>query len=233
MEDEAGSERTPAPKRSFANVAKVIIAGLALLSIGLLLGYFFTNHVVTISDKGGKTTTPTPNTTQEQPTDTSQQVGQSPTPTKSQTTKTVSGGLGGNATSFKQYTLKVPSGWTETRENDGSAIDIDRLTITKGSYSLIIYQAAFGGGGCVYGNEPDQPFAQKFSNYAEISGGQYRRSWDKSTGSTNSYTVCQKGSDGSYGSPTQHGAISVKSPEPADAATMAEIDAMIDSIKQQ
>lgn len=237
MEEEAGSEHTPAPKRSLANVLKTIIGIIALLSIALLVGYFFTNHVVTISEKKTEVSSPTPTTTQTKTTEaTPEQSAKSPIPTVSVSKKTVSSGLT-NSSAFKLYTIQVPTGWTESRENDPNA-GIDRLTLTKGEYSLIIYQASFGGGGCTYPGQPEQQFAQKFSDFVEIAagaGGQYRRSWNKTGNSEGkiAYSICQKGSDASYGQPTQFGGITAYSPTTAGKSTLSEIDAMIASITKQ
>lgn len=234
MEEEAKStEDVPEMKKSnVAPVIKIVISVLALLAVGALAGYFLANNKISVSSKNDKiSSTPTPTQAQTGLKSDSNTTTGTPTPTTSVSKKTVSAGLSGSS-AFKTYTVQVPSGWTDAHETDSSA-GIDKVTLTKGAYSLIIYQASFGGGGCIYGNEPDQAFAQKFSDYSDISGGQYRRSWNKSGGSTTGYTACQKNSDGSYGSPTQFGAISAKSPEPADAATMAEIDVMISSITKQ
>lgn len=144
------------------------------------------------------------------------------------TQKKVSGGLS-DSTVFKPYTISLPSGWVQAKEGDGIASD--KLIISHGMYSVSIYQAAFGGGGCRYSEQPPVEFSQNFSNYTEIiSTYTYRRGWNKALGNTNSYTVCQKGSDGSFGSISTFGAITAKSPEPADPAAMKEIDAIIASI---
>lgn len=154
-----------------------------------------------------------------------------PSPTKVATTKT-SGGLGGNATSFKQYSVDVPTGWTSSKDKTEIT---DKLTLAKGAYSISIYQAPMGGSMCSYKGDPPQEMSQSFSNFVSIAGTspEFRRSWN-TTGNpagTISYTVCQKGTD-SYGSFTSFGAISIKSPENPDEATMKEIDAMLVSLKQ-
>jgi hypothetical protein len=76
--------------------------------------------------------------------------------------------------------------------------------------------------------------AQKFTEYADINGAEHilRRSWNK-TGNpagTIAYTVCQRGQDNSYGSITSYGAVSAKSPDPADPKVMADVDFMVSSL---
>lgn len=236
MEDEKpmAEENMPEIKSSkIGSAIKIAIGLLALLVVGVLVGYFLANNKISVSSKNDKiSSTPAPTSAQSGGSSNSNPTTTTvPTPTTSASKKTVSSGLT-NSGAFKPYTVQVPTGWTDNRENDANA-GIDKLTLTKGTYSLVIYQAAFGGGGCTYPGDPPAQMAQNFTNMAEISGGQYRRSWNTGGGSTTSYTICQKASDGSYGSPTQFGAISAKSPEPGDAATMAEIDSMIASITKQ
>jgi hypothetical protein len=94
-----------------------------------------------------------------------------------------------------------------------------------------------GGNGCTYSGDSESPMAQKFSDFADINGAEYvlRRSWNK-TGNqagTIGYTVCQRGQDNSYGSVTSYGAISVKSPDPADSKIMSEVDFIISSITKK
>ncbi len=204
-----------------------------LLSVGLVAGYLLTNYMNTTTKKSEEKPTPTPTITSKNVEEENSEMEKTPTPTTSISKKKVSSGLT-NSNAFKPYTIDIPSGWSDSKESDANA-GIDKLTITKNGYTLTIYQAPFGGGGCLYGNEAEQPFTQKFSDYADISLGQYRRSWNKTgnQGGTIGYTVCQKSADNSYGSITQFGAISVKSPDPADSSVLSEIDSMIASITKQ
>lgn len=149
------------------------------------------------------------------------------------TKKTVKAGLTNGSTSFKPYSIEIPIGWTDTRDKTDIT---DKLTITKGKYSLAIYQAPIGGGGCTYKGDPPAQMAQSFSEFVGITGtsAQYKRSWNTSgnPAGTISHTVCQKGTDGSFGSPTSFGAISIKTPNVTDDKTLTEIDGMIASIAQ-
>lgn len=143
--------------------------------------------------------------------------------------KTVKAGPA-SGTSFKGYSVEIPAGWTDTHETTAVSA---KLTITKNDYTVTIYQAAIGGGGCVYKGDPPAQMAQQFTDFAAISGqaAQFRRSWNADGGAKITYTICQKNtSDSSYGSPTQFGAVSASAPNPSDAATLAELDGIIASL---
>ena len=139
-----------------------------------------------------------------------------------------------NSTAFKPYVIGVPDGWTDVRENTQAA-GIDKLTLSKNGYTLTIYQAAFGGGGCTYKGEPEQMMAQAFTDFVDIIGlsDEYRRSWNQTAAKTTSYSICYKGSDKSYGTISLYGAISAVSPNPSDSVMLAEIDSMIASLTKQ
>jgi hypothetical protein len=158
-----------------------------------------------------------------------------PSPTNaSQNVKTVKAGLA-STTAFKPYVIAIPQGWTDVRENTETA-GIDKLTISKNDYSLTVYQAALGGGGCTYKNDPTVPQSQAFSDFTQINGksAQFRRSWNQEAAAkTITYTVCQKVDDNSYGTLTMFGRIDVVSPLPADSTVLAEIDGMIASLETQ
>lgn len=217
------------PFSLFGKIAAVVILVAALITAGYFLGKNFSGNNDTPPPKqreGAPIETPTAAPTVSI---TTPEASTSAAPKDTQ--KKITGGLSGS-TAFKTYTVSLPSGWTQTKEGDGTVSD--KLTISQGTYSVSIYQAAFGGGGCTYPGQPPTEFSQSFSNYTEIvSTTTYRRSWNKPAGNTNSYTVCQKGPDGSFGSITTFGAISAKSPEPADPKIMKDIDVIIASITAQ
>lgn len=223
---QANQTPTQSPKKSgnfFAIFGKIM---LGVVIVGLLLfgGYY----LGTRNNKTPKISiTPTPAQTMEKTiSPTSQTTPISPTKAS---TKTIKGGLTNDSTSFKPYSVEIPTGWTDVRDTTDIT---DKLTISKNGYSLTIYQAPFGGGGCLYKGDPDTPMAQSYTDYVQIAGTntQYRRSWN----TVGQYTICQKHpSENSYGSPTTYGAISAKSPSPADSTIMAEIDGMIASLIAQ
>ncbi len=208
---------------AFSVLGKIFIF-LIIGSSLLLGGYYF-------GMKSSKTTqpmTPTPSTAASPSV-----MVPSPTMTTNQT-KTVKAGLsGGNF--FKPYTIDVPIGWTNTKETTVAA-GIDKLILTKNGYSLTIYQAAMGGGGCIYPGDKPAEMSQTFTAFADINGknGQFRRSWnEQGAAKTLAYTVCLKGTDNSYGVLTPFGAISIATPNPAEPSILAEIDSMIASLTKQ
>lgn len=215
----------------FSLFGKVILGAL-LLTLVLGAGYYI-GHTKDIPGSISSTPSPTKEkATKKENKKAANTALETPTPTQAEK-KTVSAGLWGKDTAFGPYTIQIPNGWSEKRETTQGIID--KLTISKDNYSLIIYQAAFGGGGCTYKGEPEQMMAQTFANYVDIAGknAQFRRSWNEEQNqSTISYTICQKGNDTSYGSPTGFGAISAQSPKPAGAATLSEIDSMIASLQK-
>ncbi len=140
----------------------------------------------------------------------------------------------GGAIIFSKYSLKLPEGWTSEREQGK---DIDKLTLTKLGYKLVIYEAAFGGSGCLYPDDAPSEMAQKFVSFVEIlnpNGFVFRRGQSDSL--PNTYTICQKNTaDSSFGSPTNFGAISLTTPGTPDknAVVFPETDAIIASLNKE
>lgn len=214
--------------RFFAIFGKVLL-GIILLTAVLGAGYY----IGTAKNKPEPTPVITPTKAITLVTTIpTKEASSTPSPTAMEEKKILSGGLS-SGTSFKKYTIQVPSGWTDKKE--GTPEVIDKLTLTKEDYSFIIYQAAMGGGGCIYKGDPPTQMAQSFGNYVEINGtaGVYRRSWNTDVNTHISYSVCQKGNENSFSSATIFGKVDVVSPSPADEKILAEIDAMIASLKQQ
>lgn len=153
---------------------------------------------------------------------------QEPTPEVMQEdVKTVKGG---GALSFSSYLIITPVDWTSQREQGEG---MDKLTISKEGYKITIYQAAFGGGGCIYTGEPEA-FFTKYENYVEVqnpNGYVFRRGQNQSTGTT-SWTVCQKGEDGTYGTISSFGGITIQNPLTVKEEIMSEIDKILASLKK-
>ena len=145
--------------------------------------------------------------------------------------KTITAGPAGG-TSFGVYAVDIPAGWTNVHEKTDIT---DKLTITKGAYSLSIYQAPMGGGGCLYPGDAPAEMSQTFTDFINVKGkvDELRRSWNQTAAKTITYTICKKGTDGSYGTFSSFGSISAASPNPADKAILAEIDSMLASIVKQ
>jgi hypothetical protein len=210
---------------TFGKLAAIVIVAALLVGGGVYLGQNMNKSSVPPS------ASPVPEISSV-PSPTTGQVTTAPTASQEsgKLTKTVTAG-GAKGTAFGVYAIDFPQDWTETKEKNELT---DKLTLSKGLYSLTIYQAPMGGGGCLYPGDADSPMAQKFTDFVNITGAEFslRRSWNK-TGNpagTIGYTVCQKGQDNSYGSITSYGAISVKSPDPSDPKIMAEIDSILTSV---
>lgn len=142
----------------------------------------------------------------------------------------VMGGQSNGSTSFKPYKLLVPEGWVKTVEQNEVT---DTLTLKKDGYEIKIYQAPMGGSMCIYPGDAEGDFKQKYEKFKEFAGtggNTYRRSWDEKAGPI-TYTVCQKGDEGTFGTFTIFGGVTVKSPNPPEEAMMQEIDEMIASLE--
>ncbi len=130
---------------------------------------------------------------------------------------------------FSKYSVQVPSNWQYAKE---SGTDMDKLTLTSGSYRIVIYEAATGGAGCLYPGDPDAEMATKYTTFTEISlsgGSKLRRGGTTAT----AFTVCEKPvGNSSFGLPTTFGHISVTTPAAPTAAMMAEVDSILATLKK-
>ena len=151
--------------------------------------------------------------------------GVSPTAASSQT---VTGG-GPRGTSFSPFTITVPAGWTVKKDEVANVSYT--LTISQGAYSIAIYQAATGGGGCLYPGDPPQEMSSQFGAYVTIHdsfGNEFRRATP--AGSASGFTVCQKGPT-FFGLPTMYGHVTYTTPATPDASILAQMDAMFATLK--
>ncbi len=212
--------------RTLSFLIKIVL--FFVIAVALLLGGYYLgtqSNPITASPKPIPTmaSIPTKSPTPPPPT---------PTPA-SLNTKKITAGLSGSS-AFQPYTIDMPTDWTDARETTITA-GIDKLTFTKNSYLVTIYQSTIGGDKCVYKGDKPQTLAQTFTDFADINGksGHYRRSWNQNGGQSITYTICQKADDGSYSTLTTFGAISIVSPNPATTAMLSEIDGMIASLVKQ
>ena len=131
---------------------------------------------------------------------------------------------------FNAYTLQIPDDWAQGREKDQ---DLDRLTISNGSYNIKIFQAATGGAPCLYPGDADvEGPSSRFISFVEFNGAsnnQFRRG---TTGPQNSMTVCEMQS-GNWGQPTSFGHISYQMPANPDENMIKIMDTIISSIKKK
>ncbi len=238
MEEKANEAKTPSPEPKSEPQSKKsdpfsLIGKLAAAAVIILIlvggGYFLGTKLAKNNNSNQANTNPTPTVTttpaamQESPT-------ASPSGPVVNQTQVKAGGVTG--VSFSAYTVSVPADWTS--KDDKTAVS-DKLTITKGPVSLVITQAAIGGGGCLYPDNKPSEMAQTFTDFVGITGsaGQLRRSFNKSDDPTINYTICQQGPDGSFGSPTLFGAMNAMAPASVSTQTLSELDAIIASIKKQ
>lgn len=208
------------PFSVFGKVAAVVVIIALLLGGGIYLGKNL--------NKNSNTQTPTP-TVNPSVTQT-EKVGPSAAPTAGSAAtldKSTTAGPA-NGTSFKVYQVDYPSSWTLAKEKTDVT---DKLTLTKGAYSISIYQAPSEGGQCVYPGESGGAFSTDYKHFTDIQGAQtkLRLSWNDE-GPTISYTVCSSSDGKTYGYPTPFGYTTVKATNPADPATMSEIEAILASL---
>lgn len=230
--NEAGPVATPAQQpvehkqtKFFALFGKIVL--IVIVLGGLIFGGYYLGTKSAKTPEKSESTNSAMKASDSTPT-------QAVTPTEAVVMKTIKGG-GVKDVSFKSYTIETPPGWTDAHQTTDVS---DKLTLTKNGYTLSIYQAAVGGGGCLYKGDAPHEMAQTFTDFADIMGksAQFRRSWNQDADPNKpiTYSVCQKNTtDGSYGSPTEFGAISATAANPSDAAILAEIDSIIASITKQ
>lgn len=150
-----------------------------------------------------------------------------PTKTSVDTKKITAGGV----LVFPSYTVEIPLLWNALQT---SGTNSNNLTITNNAYKIVISQAASGGGGCTYPSETPAEMAQSFSSFVEITdlnGYVFRRG--PTEGSANTWTVCQKQSDSSFGFPTIFGNITITTPQTTTDQDLAIVDNIISSLKKQ
>lgn len=139
--------------------------------------------------------------------------------------------------SFAKYQITVPSGWTPNHVTTNEGTWVDTLTLTKGTSTLKIFQAATGGAMCLYTGDTDfEGPSSRYDSYVDIKtadGITLRRgTTNTNNGVTKGYAMCQKGTE-SFGQPTGYGHMSLITSLTPDPALLAEVDAMIASLKKQ
>lgn len=201
---------------------KYFLATILVLLLVIVIGagaFYFGKQSVNQSKEMVTTPTPSSFVTQEIPT---------VTPDALNPVKTVEGG---EALSFPSYSVNIPLDWNSQREQGQ---DSDKLTLTKTGYKIVISEAAFGGGGCLYPGDAPSEMAQTFSSFVEITnpnGFVFRRGTNVTSGG---FTVCQKNSTGgSFGAPTIFGHISITTPANPSDNIMTEIDSILASLNKK
>ncbi len=200
---------------------KYLLATISILLLIIIIAggaFYFGQQSANQSKEMTTTPSPSPFVTAQTPT---------PELIQEENLKTIKAG---GVLSLSSYSIAIPLDWTSQRQQgDG----FDELTITKQGYKIKIYQAAFGGGGCIYVGEPEA-FYTKYNTFVEIqnpNGFVFRRGQNESTGTT-SWTVCQKDTDGNYGTITSFGAITINNSATIDETIMSEADQILASLKK-
>lgn len=134
---------------------------------------------------------------------------------------------------FNKYSLELPQGWTHTKEGAPSGdIELDKLTLSSGAYTITIYQAATGGALCLYPGDPDSEGpSSRFTSFTEITtstGEKLRRGTSQGAAG---FTVCEEQA-GNWGQPTSFGHISITTPSSPAVSKMLEIDSILTSLKK-
>lgn len=145
--------------------------------------------------------------------------------------------LSGGINAFTKYIAVAPRDWQTTKDPSNNEA-IDKLTLTKNGYSIVIYQAGMGGSMYSFADaKAEGPFAQDYTgtytDFTGATGEKYRRidSTSQNKPGEKSFTIVEKKTD-SYQTPTTFGAISYTTPLSPDAAMLKEMDAIISSLKK-
>lgn len=143
-------------------------------------------------------------------------------------TKTIDAGLSGSS-AFLTYKINVPSDWAV--DHQFTKDTFDDLKITRGAYKIVIMQGGGEGLTCLYGNEQNDQFTQKFKTYVEFNSldETFRRSGE--IGGTG-WTLCHKIPSG-WGFPSIYGYISYVVPANTAENILKEMDSIIGSITKQ
>ena len=160
---------------------------------------------------------------------------QNPSPTPGQPTQASHFVVeAGGVNPFVAYTLSAITGWTVAKEHTDTS---DKVTLTKGDYQLVILQTAMGGGACAFPGDTPGAMSISLTNPIDIplaTGAPLRRGTGTSgVSGKQSFTVCQKSTDGGYGSFTTFGAINYMTPLSPDTSVIAQMDAMVGSLQKQ
>jgi hypothetical protein len=224
MEEKTTESSSSAPEvkksgRAFGKLSAIIIILLfvaVLIGGGYILGTRNSNQPVV------QTTT----TVLVSPSPTSGGVSPSTTPTPVPS-KTVNAGA--KIGVFYPYSIQIPDGWVTA--HSGDEVNIDKLLITKGNYSITIQQASGDAGSCVYPGDSAQPMSQSFTTYVNFQSPttDFRRSGDNQG---QLWTICEKKPAG-FQFPTTFGYISYTSSGVLDSSIFTQMDSMVSSIIKQ
>ncbi len=138
------------------------------------------------------------------------------------------------------YTIMYPDVWKPTLENSNGVTNT--LTLKNSDYSIQIYIAPMGGGGCIFeGEVPEGPYSDlRDKQYTEltINGKAYRRFMADSSNDPNKINLTQFDFCGSqdginYGSPTEFGVITYSLPKTFDKNMLEEMDSIVKTLRNK
>lgn len=210
--------------RFFALFGKI---ALVILIVGILVGsgIYLGEHLGKKSSTATSTRLINP-----QSTEATQMPNPTATPTQEPSHFVVEAG---GIKPFESYTLSAIIGWTLSKNNNSG---MDQVILTKGDYQLSILQAALGGGGCDFSGGA-QDMSVQLTNPIDIplqEGLPLRRGTAQSpTTGKMAFTICQKGSSGSYGTVTEFGVINYSTPLNPSTDMLAQLDGMVGSLQKQ
>lgn len=224
-------QQQPVKTKNSSGVNKILIIVVIVLLLGLagaagyiLKGSSQTNNQTALQPSA----TPSTQTTAI-PTQTISQTA-SPSPTLALISYT-STQLANNG--LKAYSISFPPAWVKTVTHDATS---DTLTLTQNGYSISIYQAAYGGGGCTFSGDP-QPMSEDMRNkpFVDIMSGigqlrRYQADAAQSKPGMVTFGFCQSTDGTSFGKPTSVGMITYQVPQSYAASFLTDMDAIIKTL---
>jgi hypothetical protein len=219
---------------SVSSLFSKVLLGLILIGGIAYAGYYFGarhNQPSTIK-KALVSSTPSP-TVKTWPIDDAEVMSASPSPslqtsvTQIKMSSTVING-GRKSEVFQEYKLSTPDGWAQEYTNDSTS-QSNNLMLKKKDHILSIGQSNAGAGRCLYEGDVPQSMSPYFNTFVEFSGklNTYRRGPNDAVHSI----VCQKKND-SFMMPTDFGYITYTTPASPDPQILAEMDAIVASLKK-
>ena len=137
--------------------------------------------------------------------------------------------------SLKPYTISYPESWTINIKRSNVS---DQLILTKENYSITIYQAAYGGNGCIFeGQVPEGPYSDlRDREYTQIQSGigTLRRGEFSSQSGIESDMIklefCGSRDVKNYQTPIIIGTINYKIPKDYSESTLVEMDNIVKTL---
>lgn len=217
-------------------LGKIFLVVLVLGSVGLGGAYLNQIGILNTNILNSQSPTPQPRNNTETAANNSYKIESLTTPAPVLEFKTIEAGLDkSSGLSFTKYSVQIPTDWIYNHEYENPGVPTDTLTLTKGEYSIKIFQAATGGAVCLYPGDPgfEGPNSKYdvFVNLTTKDGTNLRRSGTNAyQGNTRGFTVCQKDSEGGYQQPSGYGHIQITTPVNISNPVIEEVDNILKSL---